>query len=146
VPDVSAERRDRVANPPLGVVSVITAVTAIGYAWLLAGQGSIPGIDARVAWVLTVLVGLSVLTAIGTFIRSPVARATIAAASAGALLPLGFLAAFSIGVPLMAAGAIACIVCLSALRQASSRRATVQSTAAGIAAVAVLVIGFVVTG
>src|SRR5215210_1892241 len=100
---------------PLGIVSVITAATALGYARLLAQQGCWPGIDARLALVLGLLAGFMILAGIGTFTRSAVARAATAAVCAGGLLPLGFLSAFSIGLPLLAAGGIALVAWRRAL-------------------------------
>jgi hypothetical protein len=100
------------ASPYLGVVSVVTAATAFGYTRLLRQQADWPGMDARQALVLTLLIAFAIVGAIGTFARPVAVRAAAAAACAGGLLPLGFLALFSIGSVLMAAGTLAVIAWL----------------------------------
>ena len=81
----------RIASPYLGVVSVVTAATAIGYIRLLEQQDDWPALDGRQAMVLTLLVAFAVVSAIGGFARPISARAATAAACATGLLPLGFL-------------------------------------------------------
>ncbi len=132
-------------SPCLGISSVVVAATTVGYVGLLGQQGSLNGFDARIAFVLTLLIGSAILSGIGTFTPSATTRATTAGACAGALLPLGILGAFSIGLPLLAAGAFALLAWRIALREASTRSATVQSVAGFIGVVVVLVLGFVLT-
>jgi hypothetical protein len=135
----------RVSSPYLGVVSVITFATAIGYVRLLGQQGDWPGIDARQAFVLTFLAGFAIVSAIGTFARSVSVRAAISAACAGGLLPLGVLALWSIGLPLMVAGALAVIVWVGGSSAPRGRDTFVVSAASSIAAIVILATGFVAT-
>lgn len=136
----------RVSSPYLGVVSVVTVATAIGYIRLLGQQGDWPGIDGRQALVLTLLAGFAIVSAIGTFARPISVRAAISAACAGGLLPLGFLALWSIGLPLMVAGALAVVAWLSVASAPRRRDTLLVSGASAIAAMAILAAGFAATG
>ena len=138
--------RVRFPGPLLAMVAVLTASAAIGYVRLLAEQGDWPALDPRQAFVLAVLIACSVGSIAAAFARSPVLRAAWAAASAGALLPLGVLALFSVGLPLICAGGIAVIAWLGAARDGRDRRTTVTSAVSAVAALAILATGFVLTG
>ena len=136
----------RVSSPYLGVVGVVTAATAIGYIRLLGQQDNWPGIDARQALVLTLLAGFAIVSAIGTFARAISVRAATSAACAAGLLALGFLGLFSVGLPLMVAGALALIAWLTVFRAARGRDTLAVSAAGAIAAIAILAGGFAATG
>lgn len=140
---MSIRRVGRIGSPYLGISCVAVAATTAGYVNLLAQQGSLNGFNARIAFVLALLAGSALLSGIGTFTRSVATRAVTAAACAGALLPLGLLGAFSIGLPLLAAGSFALVAWRTALRDTSTPSATVQSASAFMGAVIILVIGFV---
>lgn len=135
-----------VSSPYLGIVSVVTVVTAIGYTRLLGQQGDWPGIDARQALVLALLAAFAILSAIGTFARSVAVRAAISAACAGGLLPLGFLGLWSIGLLLMVAGALAFIAWRGVSSASLGRHTLVVSAASAIAAIVILAAGFAITG
>jgi hypothetical protein len=120
--------------------------TAIGYIRLLGQQGDWPGIDAREALVVALLAGFAIVNAIGTFARPISVRAAISAACAGGLLPLGFLGLFSIGLPLMVAGALALIVWIGVSSAARRRDTLIVSAASAITAIAILAAGFAATG
>jgi hypothetical protein len=135
----------RVVSPFLGIASVVTAATAFGYTRQLEQQGSWPAIDGRVALVLGLLPGSTILAGIGTFTRSRALHAYVAATCAAVLLPLGFLALFSIGLPLMAAGALAFATWITETRGVLSHRERVASVGAAIAALVVLAIGLIST-
>ena len=145
VVDVHETPSSRVRSRTLGIACVLVAATTGGYVALLGEQGSLAEFAPRVAFVLTVLVGLTILTGVAAFTDAPARRATLAAACAGGLLPLGFLAAFSIGLPLLGAGSLALLGWRSALRDPRAGRLTGQSGAAALAAVLVLAIGFATT-
>ncbi len=135
-----------VASPLLGVTCVIVSVATLGYLALLWQQGSFPGIDARIAVVLALLVGFAILSGVGAVAESVRVRAVVSAACAGGLLPLGVLALFSIGLPLLIAGVLALVVWLTALRDSSSRETIIQSLAAAVTAVGLLGLGLAATG
>jgi hypothetical protein len=134
-----------ITSPYLAIVSVITAVTAFGYVVLLGQQGSLPAIDARMALVITLLIGSAIASGIGAFAPSGL-RAVIAACCAVGLIAFGFLALFTIGALLMAAGGIALLAWVKALQDSSDRRATVWSVVAAIAMLGALVVGLMATG
>ena len=135
-----------VTSPALGIVCVISAATAVGYVGLLGQQGSLPGIDPRMWLVIALLTGSTIASGIGAFAHSARLRAVIAAALAAGLLSLGFLALFTIGLALMAAGVFALMAWASAVRDSTEPRVTVWSAAAAIATLGMLAIGFIATG
>jgi hypothetical protein len=136
----------RLRSPYLAGVSIVTAITAIGYTRLLGQQGDWPALDARQAFVLALLVAFAILSAIGAFGRPIAVRAATAAACAGGLLPLGFLGLFSIGFLLIVAGGIALIAWLRSTGPAPDRGTLVASAVSAVAAMTVLAVGFAVTG
>jgi hypothetical protein len=96
--------------------------------------------------VLTLLIAFAVVSAIGAFVRPISVRVTAAAACAAGLLLLGFLSLFSIGLPLIVAGALALIAWVNASSGARRRETLVPSAAGAIATIATLAMGFAVTG
>jgi hypothetical protein len=136
----------RLASPFLGVVSVGLVATACGYGRLLAQQGDWPDMTARQAFVLSLLVALAIISAIGTIAHRVAIRAAIAAACAAALLPLGFLALFSIGLVLVVAGILALIAWVHCADAAQRRDTLALSAVSAVVAIVVLAVGFVATG
>lgn len=136
----------RLASPYLGVVSVALVATAFGYGRLLVQQGDWPGVNARQAFVLSLLVALAIISAVGTFARQVSIRAAIAAACAGALLPLGLLALFSIGLVLVVTGLLALIAWVHSADPARRRDTFAVSAASAVLAIVVLAAGFIATG
>jgi hypothetical protein len=128
------------------MVSVVMTATAFGYARLLAQQGDWPDPNARQVFVLSVLIAFAIVSAIGTFARPVAVRAAIAAACAGALLPLGVLALFSIGMVVVVAGLLAVVAWVQAVGSVRRRDTFAVSAASAVVAISVLVAGFAVTG
>jgi hypothetical protein len=87
---------------------------------------------------------LGLAAALGAFMPNPTGRVVLAAAVVGGLLPLGVLAAMSIGVPLVVAGLLALAAGLQAL-PASAPWTLLWAVAAAIAAAALLAVGLLVT-
>ncbi len=83
------------------MAAAISATTAVGYVRLIHSQG-----DAPLPWVLIVLALAVGLSAYAAAPRVPLGAAALALAGV-LLLVMGFLAIFSIGAPLLVAGAIA---------------------------------------
>jgi hypothetical protein len=136
----------RVGSPYLGIVSVVTAAVAVGYILLLAQQGDWPGIDARQTFVLMLLGGFVIVSAIGAFAHSISVRVATAAACTAGLLPLGFLALFSIGLPIIVAGALALVGWLGATGDAQRDETLVPSALGALTAIAILAVGLAVSG
>jgi hypothetical protein len=72
-------------------------------------------------------------------------RVPLRAAAAAGLLVLGFLAAFSIGTPILIAGLLVVAALVQTQRSPGSRVAIWSGIAAGVVAVALLIAGFEVT-
>jgi hypothetical protein len=89
---------------------------------------------------------LAALLAVSLMHRwKPAVRTSLRAAASGGLLVLGVIAIFSIGLPLVIAGAMATGATVRTLRGPVFTRSSVVAVAAAITAVAVLVTGFEVT-
>ena len=140
-----ARRYGPIASLYLLLAAVATAVTTFGYLRLLGQQGSAIGESSRVGWVLAFLLVMVVLACIGTFAGNAAVRAIAGAACAGGLLVLGIAAAFSIGIPLIAAGILSFVGWLAAIREGVDRRTTAIAVAASVAAPVVLLTGFALT-
>lgn len=135
-----------VTSKHLGIVSVITAVTTFGYVVLLGQQGSLPGIDGRMALVITLLAGCAIASGIGAFARPAGLRAVIAVVCAAGLIAFGFLALFTIGAVLILAGVIALLAWGNAVRDSTDRRLYLWSAAAAVGTLGVLALGLAATG
>lgn len=121
---------------------------ATAAAYLLLQSGSSNGLlDVfAVAFVAAYLVALAVLLAASLMRRWGVpARLSLRAAAAAGLLVLGVLAIFSIGLPLVIAGAMATGATVRTLRGPFFATSSLVAVAAAVAAVVVLVAGFEVT-
>jgi hypothetical protein len=125
---------------------VVALATDAAYLWLKLGQGTAP-FDAYtaifVAGYLLVMAAL-LLTSLTRFGRAAL-RMPLRAAAAGGLLVLGILAIFSIGLPLVIAGAMATGATVRTLRGPFLAPSSLSAVAAAVVAVAVLVAGFEVT-
>jgi hypothetical protein len=135
----------RIASPFLLLAAVATATTALGYVRLLGEQGTPVGQSSRTLWVLAVIVVAAASAVIGAFTRAAGWRATTAGVVAGLLLPLGLIAAFSIGTPLLLGGVFAVLGWAGGIREDPSRPAKTRSAVACVVAIAVLIAGFILT-
>ncbi len=120
----------------------------IVYLLLIRGQGSPPpdsvAVVPFVSGYMLLMAALLVLS-LGGYKRLAKLRAPMLAFAAAGLLLLGVFAAFSIGVPIFAAGVVAAIAAIRTLVVRSSRNAMLSGAAAAAIAVTLLVGGFAVT-
>jgi len=128
------------------VASLITAVTDVAYLWLIAHQGD--AFSSRVVFVALYIAAISfAVGSAGSARAMPIeARVALLAASTGALLTLGYLGLFSIGLPLLVAGVLSLVSWLR-LGRASHRsgRAHAVSAIAFVGAAGALIGGVAVT-
>jgi hypothetical protein len=125
---------------------VFALATAGAYIFLKSGQSD-GNLDVfTVLFIAAYLVTLAALLG-GSLMRrwSPTVRLAIRAAAAGGLLVLGVIASFSIGLPLVIAGAMATGATVRTLRGPFATPSSLSAVAAAVVAVAVLVAGFEVT-
>jgi hypothetical protein len=105
----------------LAVISaVIAALTDILYFGVVVGQGGHDTIRWRVAFVATYIAVLAMTAALSARASASAWRPALLGLSAIGLLAMGFIAIFSIGLPLLIAGAlafVALVVSLTASRQ-----------------------------
>ena len=125
---------------------VFALATAAVYLVLVLGQGSVPSDVVTVAFVALYLAALAALLA-ASLLRSwsMVVRLSLRAAAAGGLLVLGVLAIFSIGLPLLIAGAMATGATVRTRRGPVLGGSSISAVAAAALAVVVLVAGFEIT-
>lgn len=125
---------------------VFALATDAVYLLLILGQGGAPSDVVTVAFVASYLAALAALLAASLPRRwSAVVRLSLRAAAAGGLLVLGILAIFSIGLPLLIAGAMAVGAAVRTLRGPFLSTSSISAVAAAAVAVVVLVAGFEVT-
>ena len=125
---------------------VFAIATAAAYLLLKLSQGDVALNGFTVAFVAGYLVGLAALLALSLMYRwSGAVRLSLRAAASGGLLVLGVIAIFSIGLPLVIAGAMATGATVRTLRGPFVTRSSLSAVAAAVVAVAVLVAGFEVT-
>jgi hypothetical protein len=125
---------------------VFALATDAVYLLLILGQGGAPSDVVTVAFVASYLAALAALLAASLPRRwSAVVRLSLRAAAAGGLLVLGVLAIFSIGLPLLIAGAMAIGAAVRTLRGPFLSTSSISAVAAAAVAVVVLVAGFEVT-
>lgn len=124
------------------VAAVIVALTDLLYVVLINAQGESaqPYIPRFVGGYLAVV---AAMVAVSMLPRAEIVRIRVAlrAASAGVLLVLGFLAAFSIGVPLVAAGVLVTLALSKTAREVRSRPARLSGLVAAALSVALLLGG-----
>ena len=135
----------RIASPFLLLTAVATGVVAFGYVRLLDVQGTPVGQSSRTAWVLAVLLLVAATALAGAFTSVAAWRAVASGIAVGVLLPLGFLAAFSIGTPLLLGGVLAAFGWAGALLEDPSRSVKIRSCVACVGSVLALALGFVVS-
>lgn len=126
---------------------VVTLATAIAYALLVRAQGGYGGLDVlTVPFVTAYMLLMGALLAASLQRRLPARlRMPLRAAAAGGLLVLGILALFSIGLPLVIAGAMATGATVRTLRGPHLTSVALIAVAGSLLAVAVLVAGFEAT-
>jgi drug/metabolite transporter (DMT)-like permease len=83
------------------LAAVLAVVMAIVYVRVMDSQD-----DDPLAWVLLILLAAAVLTGYGSWRQAPRRKAILTVAAVG-LLALGLLAIFTIGAPILVAGALA---------------------------------------
>ena len=125
---------------------IFALATDAAYLLLILGHGGARPDVVTVAFVASYLVALAALLAASLRRRwSVVVRLSLRAAAAGGLLVLGVLAIFSIGLPLLIAGAMATGATVRTLRGPFLTASSLSAVAAAAVAVVVLVAGFEVT-
>jgi hypothetical protein len=125
---------------------VFALATAAVYLLLILGQGDAPSDVVTVAFVASYLAAIAALLAASLLRRwSRVVRLLLRAAAAGGLLVLGVLAIFSIGLPLLIAGAMATGATVRTLRGPLLGASSILAVGAAFMAVVVLVAGFEIT-
>src|ERR1700730_1438398 len=128
------------------VALILVLATDSAYGLLIRGQGGVSLDSYTVPFVAGYLLVLAALLIASLMpLPGPAWRMPLRAAAAGGLLVLGVLAIFSVGLPLVIAGALATGATVRTLRGPQLTRASLSAIAAAVLAVVVLVGGFEVT-
>ena len=142
----SAGRESTTLRRLVWIPIVIVAISDIGYVLIIRTQDSHSPDGFRVLFVAAYLALMAVMLGVSLLDRPVIIRVrpALRAGAAAGLLILGVLAVFSIGIPIVAAGALATG---AAVRSASGLRlpGVIPEIAAAAVAIAVLVAGFEVT-
>lgn len=122
--------------------AVIAAVTDVLYYGIIVGQGGHDPIRWRVAFVATFIAVLAITAALSARASSTAWRPALLGLTTIGLLAMGFIAIFSIGLPLLVAGALAFIALLLSLRASRQPAGLLQAGAAALIALAIFFGGF----
>ena len=125
----------------------VVVATSTAYALLIRAQGGYGGLDVlTVPFVTGYMLLMGVLLAASLQRGLPAnVRMPLRAAAAGGLLVLGILALFSVGLPLVVAGAMATGATVRTLRGPHLTSAALTAVVGAVLAVALLVAGFEAT-
>jgi hypothetical protein len=142
----SSDRETRTLRRLVWIAIVIVAVIDVAYVVLIRFQQPNPSDASRVLFVAAYLALMALMLGISLSDRPLIVRLrpALRAGAAAGLLVMGILAIFSIGIPIVVAGALATgasIRSLAGLRV----RGVITEIAAAFLAIAVLVSGFEVT-
>ena len=126
------------------VAFAIVLATDVLYGGIINAQGGTDPMPYVPRFVAGYMALMAALIAIALLPRAEIVpiRAPLRAAAAAGLLVLGFLAAFSVGPPLVIAGLLVSFAFSRTIRGARSRPARFSGLAAAFVAVAVLLAGF----
>ena len=127
------------------IALIVPLVEVVLYVNLIRAQGEGPPDWLTVPFVAAYMVATAALLAVSLVPRlGLVAKAALRAAAAGGLLVLGYLGAFSIGLPLLLAGVLAAIAAVVTATRIHGVAVVVPPVAVALA-VAALVAGFEVS-
>lgn len=130
----------------VAVPIVIVVVADALYVAIVVNQDPRPPEVYTLPFIAAYLALVAVLLAVSLMHRwSAAVRTSFRAAAAGGLLVLGVLALFSIGLPLVIAGAMAAAATVRTLRGPMFTPSSLLGVASAVIAVAVLIAGFEVT-
>ena len=129
------------------IVAIVVAVVDVLYVWLV---GFVQGARSDMPWAVPFAasyLGLLAVCALLSATGSPSSwRIALLGAAAGGLVVLGFLALFSIGLPLFVMGLVSIAALVRTIRRATIRGlATGASIVGALAAVLILLAGFEIT-
>jgi hypothetical protein len=125
--------------------AIIAAVTDILYYGVVVGQGGHDPIRWRVAFVATFIAVLAMTAALSARASSHGWRPGLLGSSAIGLLAMGFIAIFSIGLPLLLAGAVAFIALVISLTASRQPAGFLKAGAGALIALVIFVGGFEVS-
>src|SRR5260370_37084181 len=127
----------------LAVISaVMAALTDILYFGVVVGQGGHDPIRWRVAFVATYIAVLAMTAALSARASASAWRPALLGLSAIGLLATGYVAIFSIGLPLLLAGALAFIALVVSLTASRQPAALLKAGAGALVALVIFVGGF----
>jgi hypothetical protein len=121
-------------------VSAVIAVIYLGI--IVRRQHELTG---RSIFIACFLIMVAALLVASMRVESPLQRAALLTGAANSLIVLGFLGLFSIGLPLLVAGAIAMPSVARALAETPRPQGPTIAAMATLGAVAVIIVGLLVT-
>jgi len=124
------------------VAALIAAVVDVLYYGVVSHQGPLA---FRVAFVATFIALLAITAALSTRASATTWRPALLALSAIGLLAMGFIAIFSIGLPLLIAGALAFVALMFSLAASRQPAGIVKAGAGGLLALAIFLGGLEAT-
>jgi formate-dependent nitrite reductase membrane component NrfD len=136
-------RTAAVSLPAPWISAGISAVMAVVYLGVVVRQQH--EVDARAVFVAVFLLVVAGLMLASFRVENPFQRIALLSAATNALIALGFLGLFSIGVPLLIAGAVAMPSVARALGDTPRPWGPTVAAMATLGAIAVIVLGLLAT-
>lgn len=128
-----------------GVAAIIAAVVDVLYYGFVGHQAGHDPLGWRVAFVAIFIALLAIAAALSTRASAAAWRPALLGLSAIGLLAMGFIGIFSIGLPLLLAGALACVALIFSLTGARQPAGILKAGAGALLALAIFLGGFEAT-
>jgi len=128
-----------------GVAAIIAAVVDAVYYGFVSHQDGHDPLGWRVPFVVTFIALLAITAALSTRASATTWRPALLALSAIGLLAMGFIAIFSIGLPLLIAGALAFVALIISLAASRQPAGILKAGTGGLLALAIFLGGFEAT-
>src|SRR5207248_4201627 len=125
-----------------GVAAIIAAVVDGFYYGFVSHPDGHDPLGWRVAFVATFIAVLAITAALSTRASATTWRPALLALSAIGLLSMGFIGIFSIGLPLLIAGALAFVALMFSLAASRQPAGILKAGAGGLLALAIFLGGF----
>jgi hypothetical protein len=128
-----------------GVAAIIAAVVDVLYYGFVHHQGGHDPLGWRFPFVATFIALMAITAALSTRTSATTWRPALLGLSAIGLLAMGFIGIFSIGLPLLIAGALTCVALIFALTESRQPAGILKAGAGALLALTIFLAGFEAT-
>ena len=138
--------RHMTARSPVPAPAASAAITVVvGFVYLGIVYRQDHGLQARAAFIAVFLIAVAATLGLSFRVSGSVLRAAMLAGAVNSLIVIGFLGLFSIGLPLLLAGALTLPTAMRALSEAPQPSGPAIVAVSSLAAVAIIIAGLLGT-